>query len=294
MNIKTLKFIIVLFLLVAAASVVNYCWRVYADAAGKGTSTMLQLCHTVYTLSPMLAALVAEKWQVRRLIREYRITLKGVNVKKFTLHILAAAMLFPALVVLFTYVFGNLCGVSSAGEVLPLTGQFRILNFDLPEGPLLRFGIISLLALFYALLLLVYTFGEEVGWRGFLEKNLTCSGAKKTLFISLAWWLWSVPTIFVGSKDNLLDFGYAVGARMLFCVACSFYFVRVLRQSRTLFAPALAHGLILFYPLLFLTGGGSANYLFLAGNQGVFSTTSIILICVLFYRFDFTADRLKH
>jgi hypothetical protein len=55
-------------------------------------------------------------------------------------------------------------------------------------------------------------------------------------------------------------------------MACSFYLVRVLRQTGTLFAPAIVRGLILYFPFIFLvTGYGFITEILAAASVGLVS-----------------------
>ncbi len=72
------------------------------------------------------------------------------------------------------------------------------------------------------LLLLIGSFGEEAGWRGFalphLQKNL--SPIKATLVLNVFWWLWHLPTYWTlpMAINSVQQFGFAAAYGIQFIV----------------------------------------------------------------------------
>jgi len=76
--------------------------------------------------------------------------------------------------------------------------------------------------IFVVLLLLLGSFGEEPGWRGFALPRLQerHSPMKATLILTFAWWLWHLPTYWTLplAIDARLQFGFAAAFGIQFVV----------------------------------------------------------------------------
>jgi uncharacterized protein len=88
----------------------------------------------------------------------------------------------------------------------------------------------------------LFAFGEELGWRGLMDKELAhFSFLKKNVIIGTIWGLWHSPMILQG-------FNYAnyplLGCAMmcLFCVAMSFIFSLSKQISGSTLTPSVLHG----------------------------------------------------
>ena len=85
------------------------------------------------------------------------------------------------------------------------------------------------------------TFGEEFGWRGYLQPRLEHLGPLRSLVVvGLIWGVWHVPVIAQGHNYP----GYPVVgsvAMVVFCVLLSIIFGWLFRASRSVLAPTLAH-----------------------------------------------------
>lgn len=85
MNKNTLHFLIWLVLLTAAVAWIW--WRIPVavapgDGGFKGYLLLHQLVYLLFVLTPLLAVLITEKWRLKQIIRQYRLTLCGIDVKK--------------------------------------------------------------------------------------------------------------------------------------------------------------------------------------------------------------------
>ena len=88
----------------------------------------------------------------------------------------------------------------------------------------------------------LFAFGEEVAWRGFLERLLRPLGFwKESLAIGAVWGIWHAPVILMGHNYP----GHPVaGVFMMvaFCLLLSPVFMYVRERSKSVVAAALAHG----------------------------------------------------
>ncbi|HOY48710.1 MAG TPA: CPBP family intramembrane metalloprotease [Flavobacteriales bacterium] len=91
---------------------------------------------------------------------------------------------------------------------------------------------------------LPFTLGEEIGWRGFLFKQLeNQSWLKRSLITGIIWGLWHTPLILMG--HNYPEHPY-LGVLMMvfFCVSLSFPMDWVRRKTNSILGPGAIHGMI--------------------------------------------------
>ncbi len=91
---------------------------------------------------------------------------------------------------------------------------------------------------------LPFTLGEEIGWRGFLFKQLeNQSWLKRSLITGTIWGLWHAPLILMG--HNYPDHPY-LGILMMvfFCVSLSFPMDWIRRKTGSILGPGALHGMI--------------------------------------------------
>ena len=86
--------------------------------------------------------------------------------------------------------------------------------------------------------------GEEIGWRGFMTPSFTALyGRAGILLVGLVWGLWHTPLILLGHNypDNP---GIGLLIWIPFCIAVSVLLQAAYGVSRSIFVPALAHGML--------------------------------------------------
>ncbi len=196
------------------------------------------------------------------------------------------AWLLPALLILATWLAGLL--VPGVGLVLgraemiahitPPNASPEALRSLVPVHPLL---IIFLKGLFAGgTINLLAALGEEVGWRGFLLRELGFLGFRRaSLTIGVVWGLWHAPLILQG-----LNYPQHPVAGVFMMVAMTTLatplMVRLRLKSGSVLAPALFHGVVnAFYDLpRILSTGGSDLVLGLGGGAGL---AVLAVICAL-------------
>ena len=104
----------------------------------------------------------------------------------------------------------------------------------------------------------VAAFGEELGWRGFLQKELGYLGFwKSSFFIGLIWGVWHFPIILQG--HNYPEHPLAgVFMMIIFTLLVSPIFSYVRLKAKSVIAAAIIHGSInatVGLPLMVLKGG---------------------------------------
>jgi len=153
----------------------------------------MQFCFMAAMLAPGIAAIVAtrliEKQPVIRTLR-----LNTLGPKRFYL----AAWFLPPLIVLATLGVSILLGTGAFDR------DFTFVSQSLASSPaaalLPSIGILVLSQTAFALFIapfinLLFTMGEELGWRGFLLQKLMPLGQPKAILLTgLIWGIWHAPT----------------------------------------------------------------------------------------------------
>lgn len=103
--------------------------------------------------------------------------------------------------------------------------------------------------------------GEEIGWRGFLLKNLCekYSYLKSTIITGIIWGLWHTPMILMGHHFGLEYIGYpftGILAMTVFCIFSGSFLSLLTLKTNSCIPAAIAHGVI--------NGAGSYVTIFLS------------------------------
>jgi membrane protease YdiL (CAAX protease family) len=224
-----------------------------ADSETNGV-IMLGIIGAIYMFVPAISVLIVEKWKLKKIFSDYQIRLKNINIAQSLKYVLATAFLLPAFIMFFTYLFGNVLGLRDVGHLiisiedlypevlskLPFSSLFAGLSFRL----LIVFPLLAILSLFMGCTInLFFALGEEIAWRGFLEKEMFTKGVWKPFLIGIIWGLWHAPLILMGfnyGEHRILG----IFVMMLVCIALAFYFSQALHHSGSLLIPAAMHGII--------------------------------------------------
>lgn len=215
-----------------------------------------------YMLVPFLCACIVEKGKVRRMFSEYHLKLEKRYVGQALKYVVYTGVVLPLLLLAFTYIAGNLFHLENFGRVLFAHENINMLQFgellkeegvmENPVQPFFFYGsqrfliglpLMLLFSVFAGFINVPFALGEEMGWRGFMEKHVHLTKIKKYLFIGVVWGVWHTPLILVG-----FNFGshHALGILMMaiVCIPLSFYFSRALHRTHSLWVPTVMHGLI--------------------------------------------------
>ncbi len=264
----------------------------FKDADPQLHQIMLTVFFALAMWAPGIAAIIATKKADGSLAA---LNIKTLGPKRYYLW---AWLLFPVLSVL-------------TGAVTVL---FRVAEFD-PELSLVRdalaasletvtldpMTIISLQVgaaiLIAPLFNMIFAFGEELGWRGFLLPKLLPLGEWKAIILSnVIWGLWHAPAIVQGLNYP----GYPVlGVLMMvvFTVLVGIILSWLYLNTRSPWAPALAHGSInavASLSLMFLAPGfNSALGGTLASVMGWIPLGVFVLWLILSRRVPVSGDNLN-
>jgi hypothetical protein len=246
---KLQEFLLVLTLLSIVVAVCGYliCKRYLNEAI-----PVSKIVGVFYMFVPAISVLIVEKWKFRKIFKDYRIQLKAINISKSIKYVLLTAFLLLILILFFSYLLGNLFGLKEFGFLIisnedldPLVfTDFPAFFSDFTSRLLIGipfFGIISLFSgctvnLFFAL-------GEEIAWRGFLEKEMNINKKWKPLWVGIIWGLWHTPLILMGLNYEEYRIP-GIFVMVIVCITLAYYFSQALHRSGSLLIPAAMHGII--------------------------------------------------
>ncbi len=142
---------------------------------------------------------------------------------------------------------------------------------QLAEMPLNPFLLTLLQGLLFGLTInAVAGFGEEAGWRGFLQKEMQSLGFwKSAFFIGIIWGLWHAPLILQGHNyPNYPLLGIIM--MVIWCILLSPIFGYIRIKTRSVIGPSILHGSLNanFGLSLMYISGGSELTVGMAGLAG--------------------------
>lgn len=204
-----------------------------------GTTALWALAMWAPGLAAILVTMVFEKKGFKQGLRDLGLARMG----RFRFYVLA--WLLPPLVVVLTLLVTVLLGLgqfdtgfTSARQMIASSGYGEVS----PLSIVLLIGLQSFLIA--PIINVLFTLGEEIGWRGFLLPRLLPLGRWPAILVSGAiWGLWHAPAIVKGLNYP----GYpALGIPMMvvFCILLGAFMAWLYLETKSSWAPALAHGSI--------------------------------------------------
>lgn len=210
----------------------------------------IQLLFTLLLMiTPALVAFIVEKKKFLVTSEKFQLNFKNINWKQTIKYLLITNLLLPVLVMIYGYLLGNVLEIEPFGKLIT---SYRQLSPEIIQK------IPSILKIDYLLFLLVpimfiaslmssisingfIALGEEIGWRGFLEKNLNFSFFKKNIIIGIIWGVWHTPIIISGHNYSNHPY-WGILMIVILCIAISFYFSFALKRTQSLFVIGALHG----------------------------------------------------
>jgi membrane protease YdiL (CAAX protease family) len=130
-----------------------------------------------------------------------------------------------------------------------------------------------------------FAFGEELGWRGYLLKELK---AQKFMTVSLitgiVWGLWHFPLILIG--HNYPQYPIAgIGMMIIWCVLLSPVMSYITIKSKSVITASIFHGCLNAFAgfvLFYIVGGNNLTN----GVTGAAGFIALIIVNFAFYLFD--------
>ena len=209
-------------------------------------STAYTILFALFSLFPFVANIAT-----RIITRDKSPWLLRLNIKgNFGKYI--AAALFPGVLiflgaVVYFLIFPSQLDLSAQQLVLAY-GPFGFPS-DLPHtlGSIIKIGIVGIFISPLIVPVVVFAFGEEIGWRGYLLPNLLqCFSVKKAVLLNgLLWGINHIPLIYFGLNYGETYLGAPWTGMILMILVCvvlgvwlSFYTIK----TKSVFPASIMHG----------------------------------------------------
>lgn len=237
-----------LLLFLGLTFVVNWLMVILFFACGGkwGTPASLVMA-AIYMFVPMLMAIIVQKFIYRETIKEPLGISFKLNRWFLVAWLLAPIVAFASLGVSLLFpgveysptmegLFGRFESVFTAEQLQRMENQM----YSLPLHPIL-FGL--LLGLVAGVTInAVASFGEELGWRGFLQREFSYVGFwKSSLLIGAIWGVWHAPLILKGHNYPQHPV-MGVFMMIILCILLAPIFSYVRLKAKSVIAAAILHG----------------------------------------------------
>jgi membrane protease YdiL (CAAX protease family) len=231
------------------------------------------------TFAPAIAAWLVRKWVTREGFAD-----AGLRLRPFRLRYYAFALLFPfavvATIVVLAMILGSsrpdwsvqralrvlMLGLSSSASVPPMPAHFWLV---VPEVLLLQ-----------SILVTPILWGEEFGWRGYLQIRLFARRPLRAAFgTGLIWGVWHYPLILMGYEyPHYPLLGLIVFPVSTILLSIIFGWLRL--RSGSIWSACVAHAATnaIGSSLIFLLFSGGPNWI-LVSYLGVFGWLPLAAVC---------------
>ncbi len=268
---------------------------IYYILGGRIENVGFMFMAIVYMFIPMIMAIVLQKFV-------YKDSLKALGINFKVNRWWLVAWILPLFLSLLTLLISLIMpGVQFSpgmeGYIARLSGtltpeQLEMLKNQIATAPYLIFIFAIIQGLIYGPTInAVAAFGEEYGWRGFLQKQYSYMGFWKiSLIIGIIWGVWHAPIIIQGynyPQNPVLGVFMMIG----FTVLLTPLIVYIRIRSGSVITAAIMHGCInatAGLSLLFTTGGSDLT-VGLMGLAG-FIAMAIVNLVLLAYDRKFSGE----
>ncbi len=232
----------------ATRELISYCLGAFisfalicAWSAGHGGLAKNPLLVPLGMLTPMLSAIVVQKLARRPVLGVHGL---GFRLGRLRYWVLAPAGCVILILLSFPLSFLMTPGLMASGpEVVANSGRLSLPSegLGLPLTLLLAFTLTLIVG---PVLNLPIFLGEEVGWRGFMNPRLIALLGRRGLILGGAIWsTWHLPIILLGHNYPQHPWlGLLVWVPI--CVCLNIFLEAARQRGGSIFAPAVAHGII--------------------------------------------------
>jgi membrane protease YdiL (CAAX protease family) len=227
-------------------------WLLWMGLGALGVGFTIRV--VIGMFGPALAAVIV------RLIRHEGFADAGLRLvgrgHKGGWHMYIAAYLVPPILIGLSLVLVLLTGVQHWAFLQNLqvmaqtiTRSLANLNQPLPKGysagQLAQIDVLSQTILAFTLAIpfnMIFTFGEEFGWRGYLLQRLApLGGVKAAIITGVVWGLWHAPVIILNGYNYPGHPLLGVGVMVVFTVLLGIIFAWLRFRSGSVWPSTLAH-----------------------------------------------------
>jgi len=189
---------------------------------------------------PLISTIITNKLFLKRDLSEF-----GINIRKFDIRYIILALLYPFMILVISlpiaYIMGIKIDLSLSGLFNTLAQASQISGIPY-ETIIVLFMIQLIIAPFFNM---IFAFGEEAGWRGYLLTRLEEEfGTKQAIILSgFIWGLWHWPLILAIGYNYTYETRYYGAILFVISTIMAGVFLSWLRiKTSNVIMPSLAHG----------------------------------------------------
>lgn len=259
----------------------------------------LLLLYVLLMLTPSIATFIVEKKKFLEITEKFQLNFKNINWKQTFKYLLITNLFIPILVMAYGYLLGNVLEIEVFGRLVTNYTQLdsEIIK-KLPSFLKTDYLLFFLILMTFISCLLssisvngIIALGEEIGWRGFLEKNINLSFFKKNVLIGIIWGIWHAPIILCGHNYPSHPF-LGIIMMVFLCIPMSFYFSFALKNTKCLFVIAALHGGFNATSRTLVFTQINFNDLF--GPIGVLMILSVLTVFIIDYAFNIKNQKMHN
>ena len=262
----------------------------YFFVNNQGGSTLnLAYIAFLYMPTPLYSlaifSLIKQENFVIKYLKNHKLNLKSIlfTILIFILWVIVTFGLTVGLSSLFPQYFASLASNEQMVETLVSLvenagADASIEDINLPPSPLIFAfsGIFSAILAGFTINLL-FAFGEEVLWRGFMWDRLKhLRNSTVSLITGFCWGVWHIPLVIQGYNYGLGNVLLGSLVFTVFCVAFSFLFTLLMRKAESAVLASALHGIFNAYAGIFIFVLVNPNP-FIDGAIGIISIISMMI-----------------
>ncbi|MEX1189585.1 MAG: CPBP family intramembrane glutamic endopeptidase [Bacteroidia bacterium] len=235
------------------------CWLVagliYFLEIPYGSVTSSILVAVLCMPAPAIASFIIMKFVLKRPLVELGVNWKTAN-KTFLYLTPIWLIIWVIFYYILVYVLGSLFGSDLFGMLdfsrdgllnkIEELGQGQIdpETLNIPSIPVVMSFIILGGIVAGSTINLIFTLGEEIGWRGFLYNQLQDHSLhSRVIFTGFVWGLWHAPLIAMGHNFPSYPL-IGIFIMIVFCIVLSYPMDWLRRTSKSVLGPGIFHGMI--------------------------------------------------
>lgn len=201
-------------------------WGGIAAVVASGGSVVNPLLQLPIAFAPAVAALVVRAWATREGFADARQRLRLRAARRYYLYAWLGPVLVLAASVALAAAFGDLPDLAAVPEA--------VLGADVP------WAVLAPLALLVPVAAMPVFWGEEFGWRGYLQQRVGRSPLTAALITGLIWAAWHAPLVFTDyARSDAPGLTLATWAAQI--VAQAVILAWLFLRSGSIWVPSLAH-----------------------------------------------------
>lgn len=281
---KTLLFLLLTFLI--CYSMIG----IYVLIVGRPGKTALTIMSILYMLMPMTIAIVIEKLIYKNTIKD-----RLIISFKFNKWFLVAWLITPIIGFITLGISLLLPDVTFSPEMAGMMERFKDaitpeqleeMNRQTEMLPIHPVWLALISGMFAGLTInAVAGFGEELGWRGFLLRQLrNRSFWSASIIIGIIWGIWHAPLILLGHNYPQHP-EWGVLLMTIFCIVLSPLFTYITIKAKSVIAAAIMHGTLngtAGISIMLIYGGSDLT----VGITGLTGIISLLLVVIIFFIYD--------